>query len=264
MREMLLHSPVAYVPFGALEWHGEHGPLGLDGLKARAICERAAAVTGGVVFPPVFWGAFDTMPFPFTFNFSRSDLKRLVRKILRQLEQWGFEVIVLLTGHYPPSQVSLLKKECRRFNKKSKALAMGAPEQVFAVDMGYYGDHAGMWETSIMLALRPGLVDMGAMPPGLPLMERVEKYGVMGQDPMEKASAEKGEEVIRHIVEGMAAMVARAREEKSDAVFEEIYRAHEKAISVFSVRAPRLARDALGVKSLGDLIRLGLWTIRNM
>jgi creatinine amidohydrolase len=74
LREMLARSPVAYVPFGALEWHGEHGPLGLDGLKAHHLCARTAERTGGVVFPPVWWGAFDTMPFPFTFHFPRPAL----------------------------------------------------------------------------------------------------------------------------------------------------------------------------------------------
>ncbi len=28
-------QPTIYLPFGALEWHGYHNPVGLDGLKAH-------------------------------------------------------------------------------------------------------------------------------------------------------------------------------------------------------------------------------------
>ncbi len=191
--ERIAASPLAYVPLGALEWHGEHGPLGLDGIKAHHLCERTAAQTGGVVFPPLFWGAFDTMPFPFTFHFERRWLEVLVPQILAQLSDWGFEVIVLLTGHYPPTQVEMLRKQCRRFNARGRALSIGVPEMVFATDIDYFGDHAGMWETSIMLAIQPAWVDLSAMPAGLPVMERLIRYGTMGQDPALRRPAQRRE-----------------------------------------------------------------------
>jgi creatinine amidohydrolase len=198
MRAMIRESPVAYVPFGSLEWHGEHAPLGVDGLKAHALCEAAAERTGGVVFPTIYWGAFHTMPLPFTFHFKKSGIRYLAREILKQLAQWNFKAIVLLTGHYPGSQVRLLRKECRRFNRAGGALALGVPEQAFALDIEYYGDHAGMWETSFMMAIRPDLVDLSAMPVGLPTLERLAKFGVMGQDPISKASAEEGRHTSRN------------------------------------------------------------------
>jgi creatinine amidohydrolase len=228
------------------------------------LCEAAAERTGGVVFPAVFWGAFDTMPFPFTFHFRKEGIRSLVREMLPQLEKWGFMVIVLLTGHYPPSQVKLLRKECRRFNKKGKALALGAPEQVFATDIKYYGDHAGMWETSMMMAIRPELVDLSAMPKGLSTMERLDKYGVMGRDPAEKAGAELGRKAIDHITENLADAVKRALEDGDDRAFEEAYFRYDKALSIFSTNIFRLAREALDVRSLGELIRYGVWIRRNL
>src|SRR3990172_12625313 len=136
LRNMISKTPVAYVPVGALEWHGEHGPLGLDGIKAHALCEFAAERTGGVVFPSMFWGAFDTMPFPFTLHFKRAGWTKLIRKTLPQLKNWGFKMIVMLNGHYPPSLIRLLKKECRRFNKNNPGVfAIGGPEQMFATDI---------------------------------------------------------------------------------------------------------------------------------
>ena len=264
MRAMIREAPVAYVPFGSLEWHGEHAPLGLDGLKAHALCEAAAARTGGVVFPTVCWGAFDTVPFPFTFHFKKAGIRNLARATLQQLAGWNFKAIVLLTGHYPPSQIRLLRKECRRFNRAGGALAVGVPEQAFATDIEYYGDHAGMWETSFMMAIRPELVDLSAMPAGLPTMERLVQFGVMGQDPIAKANAERGKQAIEHVTQRLAAVLKKAMDEQCDRAFEEVYKGYDKSVSIVSPGIVQVARTALDVHSVGELIRYGIWTLRNL
>lgn len=264
VRLILAEHPIAYVPMGALEWHGEQNPLGLDGLKAHALCEAAAARTGGVLFPPVFWGAPDTVPFPFTFKFKRSVFKNIVRETLKGLKAWGFKMIVILTGHYPPALIKLLKKECRRFNKQGGAFAIGAPEQVFALDIDYYGDHAGMWETSIMMALRPELVNLDLLPAGLSTLERMKKLGVMGQDPKEKAGAEKGKLALDHIAAGIEGLVERVMKDQSNAAIEEVYKKYEKALSIFSPKIKHVIREALDVHSLKELIQYGIWTVKNL
>ena len=264
MRAMIKESPVAYVPFGSLEWHGEHAPLGVDGLKAHALCEAAAERTGGVVFRTIYWGAFDTMPFPFTFHFKKSGIRYLARETLKQLGRWNFKAIVLLTGHYPASQVRLLRKECRRFNRAGGALALGVPEQAFAFDLDYYGDHAGMWETSFMMAIRPELVDLSAMPAGLPTLERLAKFGVMGQDPVSKASAEQGRQAIEHITQRLATVLKTAMDEKCDRAFEEVYRHYDKSLSVLSRGIVEVARKALDVRSIGEFVRYEIWTLRHL
>jgi creatinine amidohydrolase len=256
-------SPIAYVPLGALEWHGEHGPQGLDGVKAHHICERAAEQTGGVVFPTIFWGAFDTMPFPFTFHFERKHLESLVHQLLPQLSDWGFEAIVLLTGHYPPPQIKMLKDACRSLNGQGRAISLGTPEMGFATDIDYFGDHAGMWESSIMLAIQPDWVDLSAMPGGLSVMERLTRYGTMGKDPTSRASAEKGRAAIDHIVTGLSNAVRRVMADQNDDAFETVYAAYAKAIRVFSPRVFYLIREVLDVHSIGDLVRYLRWTSRN-
>jgi creatinine amidohydrolase len=261
--ELIESSPVAYVPLGALEWHGEHGPLGLDGVKAHHICERAAERTGGVVFPTLFWGAFDTMSFPFTFHFERAHLESLVHQILMQLSDWGFEVIVLLTGHYPPTQIKMLKEACRSFHRQGRAISLGTPEMAFATGIDYFGDHAGMWETSIMLAIQPEWVDLSAMPGGLSAMERLTRYGTMGKDPTSRANAEKGRAAIDHIVTGLSNAVHRVTAERNDDAFETVYETYARAIRIFSPRVFYLIREALDVHSIGDLVRYLRWTARN-
>lgn len=266
VREALRARPVAWVPLGALEWHGEHLPLGLDGLKAAALCAAAASRAGGVVFPAVQWGAFGTLPFPFTFHFRPGLMRELVHESLRQLSGMGFRVIVLLTGHYPPAQVKMIRRECRRLCKSGAALALGIPETALTASLKYYGDHAGRWETSVMMALRPELVNLSALPVGLNALERQARAGVMGQDPREKANPDDGRRAIDLVAEKLSAAIEAALAENSDRAFEEIYRAADRAVR--PGRANRfgwdLAKEAFDVHRLSDLVRYWWWTVKNL
>ncbi len=47
---------VAYLPVGALEWHGKHLPFGTDCISVENISERAARKIGGVAFPVLLYG----------------------------------------------------------------------------------------------------------------------------------------------------------------------------------------------------------------
>ena len=67
LEEATREFPCAYVPLGALEWHGPHLPLGFDGLKAEGLLRLAAELLGkGVIFPTMYYGAYTTMKFPYT------------------------------------------------------------------------------------------------------------------------------------------------------------------------------------------------------
>jgi creatinine amidohydrolase/Fe(II)-dependent formamide hydrolase-like protein len=69
--------PCAFVPIGALEWHGPHLPLGLDGVKAENLLRLTAERLGkGILFPCIFFGAYNTMKFPFTYHFPRTIISR--------------------------------------------------------------------------------------------------------------------------------------------------------------------------------------------
>src|SRR5262249_39150179 len=48
--------PVAYLPLGTVEWHGEQNALGADALISQGLFERAARRFGGIVYPPLFVG----------------------------------------------------------------------------------------------------------------------------------------------------------------------------------------------------------------
>ncbi|MCD6095869.1 MAG: creatininase family protein [Thermoprotei archaeon] len=209
--------PIAYIPLGSLEWHGRHLPLGNDAIKAYEICLRAAKITGGVVFPPIYWGAECLKLRAIGIRDGTVDIDYFVFKaflldIVRRVMKQGFRVIVLLTGHYSREQVSAIKEVaemCERITESVKPKGtpsvriIALPEYELALDLGYHGDHAAKWETSILMYLRPELVDMEKL---------TDLLGVDGEDPR-KASKELGEKVVTLITNRLCKLVRNALRE---------------------------------------------------
>jgi len=204
MEEIMARTPIAYLPLGTLEWHGPHLALGNDAIKAQAICQRAAEKAGGVVIPPNFW-AIGGMPHPWTMKFDVDLMENLFYAIFEQLSHVGFQVVVALTGHYDFKQCYSLKKVACDFMHKSNVLVFPVPEIELAWDKGYRGDHAGKWETSILWALRPDLVDMKRL--DADLKKPIE--GVSGEDPRVHSSPQLGEEIVSVIVDRLAQVATR-------------------------------------------------------
>jgi len=109
----LRDAPVAYVPLGTYEHHGWHLPVGFDGIKAHALCRRAAEQTGGVVFPTFFYGTGGGhVSYQWTAILEEPLIRPLLAATLDRLARFGFRVVVLLTGHYPPEQVRPPLRSC--------------------------------------------------------------------------------------------------------------------------------------------------------
>jgi creatinine amidohydrolase len=233
LADYITENPIAYIPFGSLEWHGHHMILGVDSLKAVYLCQKCAEITGGVLFPCVNWGAFDTMNFPFTFHFNKKNLIRITREMMKQLYNMGLRIIILLTGHYPGSQVTNVRKAAQKFTKKYRSkngFALGIPEQALIPDLGYIGDHAAEWETSIMMAINPAFVDLGRLTQNLKYSERCARHGIMGRDPLLFASAEKGQQAIDEIVRRLTGAIQEIKETQSSIPFDKIYENYQKAL----------------------------------
>ena len=202
-------APIAYIPWGAHEWHGLHNPLGLDTLKAHALCLALCAETGGVVFPPVYCG-FCTMKtykgFDCGLEFSRETVKTLVAEYLANLRDEGFKVIVILMGHYGGEHQKAIQEVVSEFNgSQDECIAWAFPDYEPTKDEGIPGDHAGASETSYMLHFHPELVDLSRLTKDGEL--NMDEDGIGGLDPREHASAEKGREGERILVKNAAPRV---------------------------------------------------------
>jgi creatinine amidohydrolase len=172
--------PVCYLPLGTLERHGSHLPFGLDGLKAYGLCLRAAQRHGGVVLPPLHWGTHGwwaeeyrrglegdrptrKQP-PGSVYIHEGLLMNLLLSMFREVEYAGFKVIVALTGHYPDNHLLAVKHAAAQYMVDSQVKVWALAEYELSGEVEVGRDHAGKWETSLLLALYPELVKMERCP----------------------------------------------------------------------------------------------------
>ncbi|HUW81989.1 MAG TPA: creatininase family protein [Phycisphaerae bacterium] len=184
--------PLAYVPLGTLEWHGLQNPIGLDGLKAHGLCVQAARQGGGLVMPTVFFGEHREshlmeanyndgnisrlMELPHE-NFAPGYMRagtiidqanfyaRLIWHIGAELHSLGFKAAVWLNGHYPLTHAVRYVGHLLARHMDLRCWAGHEGELLAEYDMPGHGDHAGPWETSLMMTLAPDKVDLSELDP---------------------------------------------------------------------------------------------------
>ncbi len=203
--EAVAEFPVAYCAFGSLEWHGRHLPLGNDTLKAYNILKKTAEKFGGVVVPPTYWG-FLSMWHPWTMNFFDESRKPLVEELYKSiflgLVEVGFKVIIGVTGHDVELQKATMQKAVEAVRATGKATGFAMMEGDLYDLTEDRMDHAAHWETSLMMHLKPGLVDMNQIKEeDLESDEGSKEAGIYGLDPRTHASPELGEKIANCIAE---------------------------------------------------------------
>jgi len=189
-------TPVAYLPWGALEYHGPHAAVGLDGLKAHGLCVELAKAAGGLVLPPVYIAANtiktvqDLNHRRHSLNFREKTVRILAREHLEQLADEKFRVVFILPGHVGQPHYDILKDEAAKFNAAqtgTRAICISETDLV-SKDLVIV-NHAALGEISFLMSLYPQCVDLARLP-----KDRVPTLAadaVWGPDPR-KASARKG------------------------------------------------------------------------
>lgn len=200
--ERLAEHPVLVLPFGTIEWHSYHLPVGLDGLVADDVGSRIAAACQAVLAPTSYW-AVGGVPYPYTLTLPLDLVEPLLRILFEQFAEMGFKVIVGFTGHFGLEQTLALKRAAVDAMRRCTTTVLPLTAYDLVTDL-YPGDHAAVGETSLLMACRPDLVNLEAVPPDHPLP------GVLGDDPRNRADAEYGRTVREAIVSRAADAVARA------------------------------------------------------
>jgi creatinine amidohydrolase len=204
------HTPVAYLPWGALEYHGKHAAVGLDGLKAHGLCVELAKVAGGLVLPPVYVAANtikEVKDLPHrrhSLNFREETLRLLAREHLEQLADEKFRVVFLLAGHVGQPHYDILKDEAAKFNAAQTATKVVATSETDLISKDIViVNHAALGEISFLMSLYPQCVDLSRLPKDRE--PTLADDAVWGPDPR-PATAEKGRAYT-------AAFVAAAKEQ---------------------------------------------------
>jgi creatinine amidohydrolase len=174
MREAIAQQPAVLLPFGAVEDHGPHLPLNTDNIIVEAICLEAARRAPGeaLVMPLVAYGLDEHhMDFPGTVSVSINTLISHLSDIAISVARHGFTHILIVNGHGSNAPVADLV--ARQVVLKTGAVC-GAVSPNAAIDPTLAEPtfsemrcsepggiaHAGEYETSMMLYLRPDLVQM--------------------------------------------------------------------------------------------------------
>ena len=152
------------LPFGILEKHGPHLPLGTDLLNVRYAALHAAEQEYTLVFPEYYFGQIaEARHEPGTMAYSRNLQLALLQETTDEMARNGCKKILIVNGH--GGNESLLPYFAQTqldkphdylvyiFNELSHD--KGGPARKTAMDM-----HAGEGETSNVLISRPDLVHL--------------------------------------------------------------------------------------------------------
>ncbi|KYK27628.1 MAG: hypothetical protein AYK23_02230 [Candidatus Proteinoplasmatales archaeon SG8-5] len=217
---------VAILPIGALEEHGPHLPLATDNIQPEYVAHNVAELTGAYVLPIIKYGVCSsTKNFPGTITLRFDTLRMLIEDILNELARTGFKNVVVLSGHAGRVHMTALKlagQAALEANPGLKLMILSDYDIAYTMDeieIPVNDGHAGMIETSRILAIRPGLVKGTAEPsyPNFPeyrVLRNPEKYfpsGVMGEPLL--ATKEFGENANQVIVERLVELIEKMVDE---------------------------------------------------
>ena len=165
LERRLRENPIVIVPVGALEAHGPHLPLGADQIQAESTAEALATRVGALIAPTLPYGnCAGTRPFPGTVSLSIGTLSNLVRELLEELARTGFRRVLVLSGHAAQGHMAAL---CEGADEAVRAVPALRVAVLSDYDFVYElrgklapatDGHAGLLETSRVLAMRPETV----------------------------------------------------------------------------------------------------------
>jgi creatinine amidohydrolase len=214
------------IPLAATEQHGPHLPVFTDSLICESIvnhaASRASEQTPMLVTPVFTVGCSDHhLQYNGTLSFSSATYLHMLNDIGESLVACGFHKIIFVNGHGGNERIMhqiasdfAVKHPVWTASASYWSIAAKALEDIQAREVGMVPGHAGGFETSLIMALRPEWVKrerisdlhverpwLGAGIPGTFIGRHNELTGYDGYtDASHLATPEKGETYLNAIV----------------------------------------------------------------
>ena len=165
IEELLKRERLIILPLGSVEAHGYHLPLNTDMLQPLWLAEEIAKRLDALILPPIHYGWTDNLAsFPGTISIGFDTLRNLVQDILKSVINQGGKNILVLSGHASTNHMAALRLACEsaaRQNLDARVMLLSD----YYIAYKYRGElvpeddgHAGVIETSRIMAIRPDLV----------------------------------------------------------------------------------------------------------
>ena len=220
LRAAVAHgSTTVLVPIGGTEQNGPHMALGKHNLRAKVLAGQIAQRLGNAIVAPVLayvpegsiFPPAAHMRFSGTISISDATFEAILESTARSFKQHGFHDVVFLGDHggYQKSEQRAADKINTEWaaDSRFRALALVAYYEASQAPFiqalrskGFsdaeIGTHAGLADTSLMLAIDKSQVRMDLLAEGAKTGPADGVYG----DPR-KATAELGQIGVQHIVE---------------------------------------------------------------
>lgn len=175
------------IPLGSCEQHGRHLPVFTDTLQVSAICERVDdALSDRVLVAPTLWlgSSHHHKDFPGTISVRPSLYSEVIKDVALSVLRSGFRRIFFLNGHggnsIPASQAF---QELVNDNDLASDVYLTLATWWALADPSIKGSELGMaservfhaceYETSLIMALRPELVDFDQIRQGPQVINNV-------------------------------------------------------------------------------------------
>lgn len=218
-----VNKSVALLPVGSVERHGDHLPLGTDGTLPTHIAERAGEVMNCLVLPTIWYGSCNAMrAFLGTFDIDSESLYKYLKSIMVEAHRNGVNLLVVVNGHGGnTTPLSMAARESSRNSDLSVIILdwwkeLGTEKLKMFTSPG----HAGEDETSAMLAVSKGSVDMKraktyvvTYPKYKIYSNRLDEklYNMALTGDAKKAARKKGEELLNAVVHDLVTIIKEAR-----------------------------------------------------
>ena len=209
-------APIILIPIGSTEQHGPHLPLATDTLIAEELAGRAVHHTDGLMIGPTISvsASGEHAEFAGTLSIGSEVMASVVVELVRSAD-WAAGV-VLVNGH--GGNRDAITSAVATLTGEGRAALSWWPRWPKRRDGGPADLHAGRIETSMMLAIDPGLVrlELAAAGPDASIddlrsrgVRSVSSSGVLG-DP-DGASGREGERFITEFVADLVHQIERWR-----------------------------------------------------
>lgn len=207
------HPPTLLVPVGSCEQHGPHLPIGTDTLIATALARDVAARRPRRLVAPALaiTASGEHQGFPGTLSIGTEAMVTVLVELVRSAG-WA-QRVVLVNGH--GGNVDAMRRAAAVFEHEQRPVLIWWPDIAAAAGdaRSLHGDlHAGHVETSLLLALHPGLVrpDRAVAGPETVTMADLVHHGVHAVSPSgvlgdpTRATAAEGRRLFAALTEQLA------------------------------------------------------------